>query len=303
MITRDTNRFFEFARSVASDFGPPCAKAAFMVSPLGFCLAEQSARDNRYMQMTQSVDAQQAITEHLALQQAVRAHCPVICFPGDAATPDAVFPNNVFATAPGISIIGHMRHPIRQNEARRMDIRHFFTDAMAYREIDLSTQPGICELTGSLIIDRARGLGYCGLSERCDQAGAVAMHQAFGLRATLLFDLADTEYHTNVVLSILASRAAVIAPSGFADAGVAAAIAGFYQPAVIELSAAQKADYAGNCIALSDKALFLSERAHDSLTIPQRMHFERMDFELVAVPMPTLEKAGGSLRCCIGEIF
>ena len=36
-----------------------------------------------------------------------------------------------------------------------MDIRHFFTDAMAYREIELSMQPGICELTGSLIIDRA----------------------------------------------------------------------------------------------------------------------------------------------------
>ena len=303
MITRDTNRFFEFARSVASDFGPPCAKAAFMVSPLGFCLAEQSARDNRYMQMAQSVDAQQAITEHLALQQAVRGHCPVICFPGDAATPDAVFPNNVFATAPGASIIGHMRHPVRQREAQRMDIRRFFTDAMAYREVDLSRQAGICELTGSLIIDRARGLGFCGLSERCDEAGAAAMHKAFGLRATLLFNLAETEYHTNVVLSILASRAVVIAPSGFADAGVAAAIADFYQPAVITLSAGQKADYAGNCIALGDNAVFLSERARNSLTSAQRTHFVQLGFELVAVPLPMLEKAGGSLRCCVGEIY
>lgn len=303
MITREAEQFFEFARSVSTDFGPACAKAVFTVSPDCFSLAEQSARDNRYMQLDQAVDAQQAIAEHIALQKAIRGHCPVICFPGDPATPDAVFPNNVFATAPGVSIIGHMRHPVRQREAQRMDIRHFFTEAMAYREIDLSRQPGICELTGSLIIDRARGLGFCGLSERCDQAGAAAMHAAFGLRATLLFDLADTEYHTNVVLSILASRAAVIAPSGFADAGVAAAIAAFYQPACVELSAAQKADYAGNCIALTDNAVFLSERARNSLTIPQRMQFEHMGFELVAVPMPMLEKAGGSLRCCIGEIF
>ena len=303
MITRDTEQFFEFARSVSTDFGPACAKAVFTVSPLGFSLAEQSARDNSYMRMDQAVDAQQALAEHGALQQAIRGHCPVICFPGDAGTPDAVFPNNVFATAPGNSIIGHMRHPVRQREAQRTDIRRFFTDAMAYREVDLSRQAGICELTGSLIIDRARGLGFCGLSERCDVAGAAAMHKAFGLRATLLFNLAETEYHTNVVLSILASRAVVIAPSGFADAGVAAAIAGFYQPAVIALSPGQKADYAGNCIALGDNAVFLSERARDSLTPAQRTHFGQLGFELVAVPMPMLEKAGGSLRCCVGEIY
>jgi hypothetical protein len=303
MITRDTGRFFGLARGVPADRGPACAKAVFMVSPLGFSLAEQSARDNRYMQMGGAVDAQQALAEHAALQQAIRAHCPVICFPGDAATPDAVFPNNVFATAPGVSIIGHMRHPVRRRETRRTDIRRFFTEAMAYREIDLSVQPGICELPGSLVIDRARGLGFCGLGERCDEAGAAAMHAAFGLRATLLFDLAGSEYHTNVVMSILASRALVIAPSGFADAGVAEAITRFYHPAVMVLDAAQKADYAGNCIALSEDTVFLSERACDSLTPPQRGFFDAAGFRPVAVPMPVLEKAGGSLRCCVGEIY
>ena len=49
----------------------------------------------------------------------------------------------------------------------------------------------VAELTGSLIIDRARGVGYCGLSERCDMAGARAMHQAFDLRLTFCFELAD----------------------------------------------------------------------------------------------------------------
>jgi hypothetical protein len=303
MISRDTDRFFEFAGSLAADAGPACANGVFMVSPNGFSLAEQSARDNRYMQIGDAVDLQEAFAEHAALQQAIRGYCPVVCFPGDAGTPDAVFPNNVYATAPGVSIIGHMRHPVRQREAQRADIRGFFTDVLAYREIDLSRQPGICELTGSLIIDRARGLGFCGLSERCDEAGARAMHEAFGLRATLMFDLADTEYHTNVVLSILASRAVVIAPSGFANPNVATAIAGFYRPGVIELDAVQKADFAGNCIALTDSAVFMSQRAFASLTKTQHGQIDRMGFERVAVPMPTLEKAGGSLRCCVGEIF
>jgi hypothetical protein len=78
-------------------------------------------------------------------------------------------------------------------------------------------------LTGALVIDRARGLGYCGLSERCDAEGARLMHEAFGLRATLLFDLAPGEYHTNVVLAVLAGRAAVVCPRGFADAVEASA--------------------------------------------------------------------------------
>ncbi len=157
---------------------------------------------------------------------------------------------------------------------------------MAYREVDLSRQAGICA-TDRLADHRPRrGLGFCGLSERCDEAGAAAMGTRHSACAPPAVQLAETEYHTNVVLSILASRAVVIAPSGFADAVVAAAIAGFYQPAVITLSAGQKADYAGNCIALGENAVFLSERARNSLTPAQRTHFGQLGFELVAVRMP-----------------
>lgn len=303
MITRDTEQFFAFARTLDINVDDACAKAVFMVSPVGFSLAEQSARDNRYMQMHQAVDAAAAMAEHQALQLAIQAYCPVICFTGDTQMPDAVFPNNVFATTPGKVIVGHMRHAVRQREAERMDIRRFFTDTLARQEIDLSQQSGMCELTGAMIIDRARGIGFCGLSERCDAKGAAAMHEAFGLRATLLFDLAQGEYHSNVVLSILASRALVIAPSGFADTRVAGAIADFYRPLVIELSALQKAEFAGNCIALSQHAVFMSARAERSLDAEQMAALHSHGFTLVSVPMPTLELAGGSLRCCVGEVF
>src|SRR5690606_40995660 len=158
--------------------------------------------------------------------------------------------NNVFATAPERLLVGRMRHPVRQREAERPDIRGFFTGLLGYREIDLRQSPGICELTGSVVIDRARGLAFAGLGERCDEAGAAALHAALGLRATLLFDLAPGEYHANVVMSVLAGRALVIAPSGFADPAVPAAIAALYAPAVVELTAAQKQAFAGNCIAL-----------------------------------------------------
>src|SRR6185437_2636710 len=122
------------------------ARAAFLVAPVEFSLAAESARDNRYMDTSLAVDP---------------------------ATPDAVFPNNVFGTAPGRLIVGRMRHAVRQREAERSDIRDFFGEVLGYDEIDLSGCTDlVAELTGSLIIDRARGVGYCGLSERCDMAGA-----------------------------------------------------------------------------------------------------------------------------------
>src|SRR5699024_8082158 len=106
---------------------PVCARAAFLVTPEGFALAEQSATDNTYMDVTRSVDAERALAQHRALHRALAQHLPTICFAGDPATPDAVFPNNVFATAQGRLILGHMRHPVRQAEAQRRDIRGFFT--------------------------------------------------------------------------------------------------------------------------------------------------------------------------------
>lgn len=279
------------------------ARAAFLVAPEGFSLAEQSARDNAYMDLSKSVDAPRALAQHRGLQQALAGVLPVICFAGDPATPDAVFPNNVFATAPGRLIIGHMRHPVRQREAERADIRGFFTDVLGYEEIDLRRQAGICELTGSMVIDRGRGTGYVAYTERCDAAGADAMQAAFGLRRTVRFALARNEYHANVVMSVLAGRALVICPESFADRADADRVADDFHGAVIELSSSEKDAFAGNCIALSDTVVFMSQMAADALLPASRAGLERHGFQIRAVALDEIEKAGGSLRCCVGELF
>lgn len=304
MITRDTAAFLAHARGLAADAGagPACAKAAFLVTPEGFALAEQSASDNAYMDLGVAVDPARALAQHRELQRRLAGAVPTIAFPGDPAAPDGLFPNNVFATVPGRLILGHMRHPVRQREAERADIRGFFA-AMGYAETDLRAQPGVAELTGALVIDRARGLGFAGLSERCDEAGAAAMHAAFGLRATLMFDLAAGEYHTNVVMSVLAGRALVVCPSGFADPAAAAAIAALYAPNVVTLTAAQKAAFAGNCIAVSPDSVFVSQAGAAALDAGQREVLARAGFRVEAVPLDEIEKAGGSLRCCVAEIY
>ena len=303
MLTRTLSEFLPFARSCASDFGPATARAAFLVAPDGFARADQSARDNRYMAQAAAFDAGAAQAQHRELQRALASELPVVCFSGDPAMPDALFPNNVFATAPGRLVVGRMRHEVRQREAARRDIRGFFTDLLGYQEIDLSVQPHPCELTGALVIDRARGLGFCGLSERCDELGAELMHRAFGLRATLMFDLAPGEYHTNVVLAVLAGRAALICADGFADAAVPEAIAGLYAPHGIPLSPAEHAAFAGNAIALSEGSVWMSAGAEASLLSTTRGRLLQAGFIPRGIALEAIEAAGGSLRCCVAEVF
>lgn len=296
MITRDVDLFLERARACAPDFGPATARAAFLVAPDGFARAEDSARDNRYMAEADAFDPARAMREHRALHLALSQHLPTVCFAGRADTPDALFPNNVFATAPGRLIVGRMRHPVRRREAARADIRAFFRDALGYREIDLSTQPHPCELTGALVIDRARGLGFCGLSERCDETGAALMHDAFGLRATLLFDLAPGEYHTNVVLAVLAGRAALVCPDGIAAPRVPEALRALYGQGAIALSPAERAAFVANAIALTSDRVWMSATA-------ARRRQRGAGFAVEAVALDAIEAAGGSLRCCVAEIF
>lgn len=303
MITRDPAAFLAQARGLAPDFGPACARAAFLVAPDGFALAEQSASDNAYMDLAAEVDPARALEQHRGLHRALCEDLPTVCFPGDPEAPDGLFPNNVFATTPGQLVLGHMRHPVRQREAARADIRGFFTGLLGYRETDLRRQPGICELTGSMVVDRTRGLGFIGLSERCDERGAAAMHATFGLRASLVFELAPGEYHANVVMSVLAGRALVLCPSGFADPAVPAALAGLYGPRVVELSAAQKAAFAGNCIALHPDRVRISAAGAAVLDERQVRTLAEAGFALAPVPLDEIEKAGGSLRCCVAEIY
>ena len=177
------------------------------------------------MDLLQPVDSDRALQQSNDLIQTLKQQgIEVASFPGDPETPDAVFPNNMFATTRDRFIIGHMLHPGRQKEAERADIRHFFY-TMGYRTVDLSQQDCVAELTGPLIIDHSRRIGFCGMTGRVDQAGLEAMQSAFGLRLIFSFALHADEYHTNVIMMVIAGRACVIYPGAFPDPDVPLAIA------------------------------------------------------------------------------
>lgn len=305
MLVHDPIQFQEALASRDTTVAHPAtARAVFLVAPADFVLAGESSRDNVYMRMDRSADSLRALQQHARLAEALRADVPVITFPGDPCTPDAVFPNNVFATARHTLIVGRMRHEVRRREAERKDIRAFFGDVLGYDEVDLSGCTDlVAELTGSLVIDRARNLGFCGLSERCNAAGARAMHQAFGLDLTLCFDLAEGEYHSNVVMSVLAGRAVMLAADGFRDPAVPQAIARAFDDRVIWLTPEQKRAFACNAITLNDHRVWMSRTAADSLTNAQKDDLAHFGFSVGTVALDEIENAGGSLRCCVAEIF
>ena len=283
---------------------PPVPRACFLVEPSGFRLSRQSARDNIYMDLSVAVDPDRALDQHRRLSERITAcGIPAVRFPGHATTPDELFPNNVFGTIPGRSIIGAMLHPERRQEAQRADIRAFFTQLMGYEEVDLSGRDLVAELTGALVIDRSHRIGYCGISQRVDEAGCRAMHGAFDLALSFRFDLKASEYHTNVVMAVLASRALVICPEAFADPDVPKAIAEAYPGHVLEISSEEKQAFAGNCIALNFKDLFMSKTAVDALPAEKIERLKSWRFDIHAVEMDEIEKAGGSLRCCVAEIY
>lgn len=304
MITHDPEAFaVAFARAVRRQRAT--ADALLLVRPVGMRVSSETASDNAYMDAARSIDAAGALAEHRSLERALieRTGLPVAVFDGNAATPDAVFPNNVFASVPGTLIVGAMRHPERRREAERGDIPAWFS-ARGAAVVRLADDPRcVAELTGALVIDRARNLGFIGLSERCSAAGAEAMHCAFGLDASLIFELAPGEYHTNVVLALLAGRAAIVAADGFADPRVPALIGALYSDLTAFISAEEKSGFVANAISPTPDQAWISARAERALGAAARALLRRAGFVIHTVALEEIEKAGGSMRCCIAEVF
>ncbi len=239
--------------------GPACAKAVMLVEPMDFTVNTESAIDNHYMDLDHVADSKRALEQARGLASLIAAQgIEVISFPGKREAPDGVFPNNVFATTHDRLIVGRMLRPSRQLEAERPDIRAWF-QARGYQEIDLSHRDLVAELTGTLIVDSARRIGFCGMTGRVNQAGLEAMNEAFDLKMTFGFDLRPEEYHTNVIMMVLASRACVIYPGGFTDPAVPAAIARAFPDRTLVLNTAEQTAFAANCIALTEKDLFMSQ--------------------------------------------
>jgi hypothetical protein len=195
-----------------------------------------------------------------------------------------------------------MRHPVRQQESRRTDVRSLFRDGFRYEVIDLSDGP-VAELTGVLAIDRPRGAAICGLSQRVDTNAIPQMTEALRVSSTLVTPIIPSEYHINIVLAIHAGRAAIVWDRGFEDPRVPKMLDTMYEGRVLHLTDEEKNAFAANSLALTQRDLVMSATGVNSLRAKALDTIASWGFRLHPVDVSEFEKGGGSLRCLLTEVY
>ena len=228
--------------------------------------------------------------------------------------PDAVFPNNWISTHhDGRMALFPMYSVLRRRE-RRQDIveelrKHYrVTDVIDYSTFE---DEGCClEGTGSLVFDHVNKIAYVSLSNRSNPKVIQRFAQDFGYEPIIFTSIGSNGqpiYHTNVMMCIGTAFAMVgleMIPNKAERQKVRVRLEKTGKE-IVELSADQIANFAGNAIELHDKhgekLLVLSTRAAQALTEEQRETLTRYA-RFILLELPTIELGGGSARCMIATI-
>lgn len=228
-------------------------------------------------------------------------------------TPDAVFPNNWFSTHADGRIALYPMCAANRRKERRDDVIDMLRGDYAVSEVvDFSflEHDGVfLEGTGAMVLDHDHRAAYVARSGRADERALAMFCGRMGYEP-VAFNARDglgrAIYHTNVMMS-LASEFALVGLELVPDAGarrrLEARLAASERE-VVALTAAQVGEFAGNALELSTpggRVLAMSVRAAESLQPGQRHQIER-SARIVALPVPTIELAGGSVRCMLAGI-
>lgn len=232
---------------------------------------------------------------------------------GSRDTPDSVFPNNWFSTHPGGQIAVYPMFATNRRRERRADVIETLKRAYRVQEvIDMSglEEDGLAlEGTGAMVLDHIGRVAYTVRSNRADPVALERFCTHFAYEP-IAFDALDASgravYHTNVLMCI-ATDFALVGLEMIPDAERRATVAERLTETgrtVIPLSASQIGDFAGNAIELTGangRILALSARAAAALDAEQKSEIGR-SARIVALDVPTIELAGGSVRCMIAGV-
>ena len=229
------------------------------------------------------------------------------------ATPDSVFPNNWLSThADGTLALYPMYARNRRAERREEvldQIRERFV-VERVRDYSGAERAGrFLEGTGAMVLDHVHGIAYACRSRRLDPRLFREVCTDLGY-SPLLFEAADADgvpvYHTNVLMSV-GTEMALVGASIIRDDLVRGRVLGSLRESgreVVELSEPQVRGFLGNCLELrggGERVLAMSARAAAQLSSSQRRVIEQ-SCRILAAAVPTIEAAGGSVRCMLAGI-
>jgi len=232
---------------------------------------------------------------------------------GEKETPDSVFPNNWFSTHPGGHVAVYPMYAPSRRRERRYDILEMLKAEYRVQDIIdyscLEYDNIFLEGTGAMVLDHIDRVAYTARSNRADAIALERFCTHFNFEP-MAFDAVDSHghqvYHTNVIMCIGTD----FAMAGFEMMSDKSRRDEIYDRLqgmgrqVIELTNHQIDEFAGNAIELYAKdrrILAMSTRAVAALHPEQRKVIEK-SVEIVPLAVPTIELAGGSVRCMLAGV-
>lgn len=227
--------------------------------------------------------------------------------------PDSVFPNNWFSThSDGRVALYPMYSPNRRGE-RRADVvaalRRGFRVSAVHDYSVLEDEELYLEGTGAMVLDHVSRMAYVARSFRANDRAISQVCRDLGY-TPVVFTTTDQRgtaiYHTNVMMSVGTTLALVgldAIPDPVERTTVEQRLLASGHE-IVPLTHDQIDEFAGNAIevqGIDALHLVLSERAFASLDAGQRSAISR-HAQLLPVAVPTIELAGGSVRCMIAGI-
>ncbi|MEM7319126.1 MAG: arginine deiminase-related protein [Pseudomonadota bacterium] len=291
-------------------------RSVVMIRPHAFRSNPETRHDNAFQATTAAADSPiKALGEFESAVELLRvAGVDVHVFDdfGDRDTPDSVFPNNWFSTHMGGHVALYPMYAANRRRERRSDVIDMLKQNFRVQDvIDYSglEQDGLAlEGTGAMVLDHISRVAYVARSNRADPVLLERFCTHFNYEP-IAFDAADEQgcavYHTNVLMGI-GTEYALVCLEMITDPDRRRTVAERLEDSgrtVIDLTPAQIANFAGNAIELTgdNRILALSARALEALRAQQISIIEQSACPL-PLSIPTIETAGGSIRCMIAGI-
>ncbi|OBY27275.1 citrulline utilization hydrolase CtlX [Leisingera sp. JC1] len=291
--------------------------AVVMVRPHHFRSNPETQGDNAFQTLANTsaeTTAAQALAEFDGAVETLRGAGVTVHVFDDTTTetPDSVFPNNWFSTHAGGHVAVYPMYAENRRKERRWDVIELLKrDYRVQDVIDYSglEQDGLSlEGTGAMVLDHIGRIAYTVKSNRADPVLLERFCTHFNFEP-MVFEAKDDAgrdvYHTNVLMGI-GTEYALICLDMIVDPARRAEVAARLEETgrrVIDLTPAQIASFAGNALELTGRRrlLALSAKALEALR-PDQISVIEQSAEPLPLTIPTIETAGGSVRCMLAGI-
>ncbi len=251
-----------------------------------------------------------------ALREAgVRVH---VFADADHTRPDSVFPNNWLSTHAGGTVAVYPMYASNRRHERRADVLEMLKSSYRVQTIvdysGLEPDGIFLEGTGAMVLDHMSRVAYTAESHRADTHVLERFCTDFGYEP-MAFQAVDSDgvpvYHTNVIACI-GTDVAMIALEMIRNEQRRAEVRERLTVngrKLVELTEKQVHEFAGNAVELCGRTpdgrrnyvMAMSSQARRSLR-PDQVAVIEESCTIVDVDIPTIELAGGSVRCMIAGI-